>query len=204
MACNRNTDTNFEKAARFTHDAGVFRGRDFEAAGYSREYLRRLARAGRVRKLGQGLYAAANFEPDQNLSLLEAARRVPRGVVCLGSALQFHRIGTQWPRQVWLAVPRGFSFPAAKSRMRFCKFSEKAYSHGIEEHKLAGGVIRVYSPAKCVADCFKYRNKYGLDVAVEALREGWREKKFTMSELFKAARVCRVQHVMQPYAEMLA
>ena len=204
MIKKRNRSASFKKAADYARGAGVFRGRDFERAGYSREYLRRLVLAGQARQLGRGLYASADFDPDQNLSLLEAAQKVPRGVVCLGSALQFHQIGTQWPRQVWLAVPRGSSFPAAKSRMRFCRFSEAAYAHGIEEHKLTGGTIRVYSPAKSVADCFKYRNKYGLDMAVEALREGWREKKFTMSELFKAARVCRVQNVIQPYAEMLA
>ena len=157
-----------------------------------------------MRQLGRGLYASVDFDPDQNISLLEASRSVPHGVVCLGSALQFHQIGTQSPRQVWLAVPRGVNFPTANARCRFCKFSEKTYSHGIEKHALAGGAMRVYSPAKTVADCFKYRNKYGLDTAVEALREGWRGKRFSLKELLEAAEICRVRKVMQPYIEMLA
>lgn len=87
--------------------------------------------------------------------------------------------------------------------MRFCEFSKEAYACGIERHKVAGGTVRVYSPAKSIADCFKYRNKYGLDMAVEALREGWNDRKFTLDELAKAAESCRVRKVMQPYIEML-
>jgi predicted transcriptional regulator of viral defense system len=157
-----------------------------------------------VRRLGRGLYASVNFDGDHHLSLVEAAKRVPRGVVCLISALQFHRIGTQAPHQVWLALPRATNFPrSGNPPFRFCKFSQASYAFGVGEHALPGGPVRIYSPAKTVADCFKYRNKYGLDVAVEALREGWREKKFTMSELTKAAAVCRVSRVLQPYLEML-
>jgi len=202
----RNSTTHLEKAAGYARGRKLFRARDFEKAGFSREYLKRLARTGKVRRLGRGLYASTDFDADQNISLLEASRGVPRGVVCLGSALQFHQIGTQSPHQVWLAVPRGVNFPAPHARFRFCKFSEAAYSHGIEEHDLAGGAgaIRVYSPAKTVADCFKYRNKYGLDMAVEALREGWRGKRFSMRELLEAAEICRVRKVMQPCIEMLA
>ena len=133
---------------------------------------------------------------------MQAAKRVPRGVVCLASALRYHEIGTQAPHQVWLALPRGTS-PPRTGNIRFCQFSEACYAFGIEEHKLSGGTIRVYSPAKTVADCFKYRNKYGLDVALEALRDGWREKKFTMRELNAAAEVCRVRRVLRPYLEML-
>lgn len=183
---------------------GVFRPRDMVMAGYSREYLRRLVSQGDVLQLGRGLYASSGFDGDQNQSLVEAAKRVPRGVVCLVSALQFHGIGTQSPHQVWLSLPRGSNRPrGARLPLRFLKFSGSAYTFGIEEHSLTGGTIQVYSPAKTVADCFKYRKKYGLDVAVEALREGWRAKKFTMQDLAAAAAVCRVSRVMQPYLEML-
>ncbi len=200
----RNTGTRLQKAGKYVRSLGVFRARDIVAAGYSREYLRRLVGREQVRQLGRGLYASVGFDGDHNLSLVEAAKRVPRGVVCLISALQFHRIGTQSPHQVWLAVPRGTNFPIRGSLpFRFCKFSKVSYSFGVEEHSLPGGTIRVYSPAKTVADCFKYRHKYGLDVAVEALREGWREKRFTMNELTKAAAICRVGRVIQPYLEML-
>jgi predicted transcriptional regulator of viral defense system len=200
----RNTGTQLLKARNYVRGLGVFRARDIVAAGYSREYLRRLVGQEQVRQLGRGLYAPVNFDGDHNLSLVEAAKRVPRGVVCLISALQFHRIGTQSPHQVWLALPRDTNFPSSENRpFRFCKFSKASYSFGVEEHSLPGGTVRIYSPAKTVADCFKYRHKYGLDVAVEALREGWREKKFTMNELTKAAAVCRVGRVIQPYLEML-
>jgi predicted transcriptional regulator of viral defense system len=173
-------------------------------AGYPREYLRRLVAQKQVRQLGRGLYASANFDGDQNQSLVEASKRVPRGIVCLFSALQFHGIGTQSPHQVWLALPRGTNRPRGNSRsLRFCQFSGRAYSFGVEEHSVAGGTVRAYSPAKTVADCFKYRRKYGLDVAVEALREGWRGKKVSMKDLAAAAEVCRVSRVMQPYLEML-
>lgn len=200
----RNKDTRLKKAGDLAVSLGVFRARDLVAAGYSREYLRRLVGREQVRQLGRGLYASVKFDGDHHLSLVEAAKRVPRGVVCLISALQFHRIGTQSPHQVWLALPRDSNFPRrGKLPFRFCKFSEASYAFGIEEHALPGGTVRIYSPAKTVADCFKYRNKYGLDVAIEALREGWQEKKFTMTELTKAAAVCRVGRVLQPYLEML-
>ena len=200
-----NTSTQILKAGKFVRSLGVFRARDMVAAGYSREYLRRLVGQGQARRLGRGLYASADFEADQNLSLVEAAKQVPRGVVCLVSALQFHRIGTQSPHQVWLALPRDTNFPVSGNLpFRFCKFSAASHAFGVQEHALPGGTVRVYSPAKTVADCFKYRHKYGLDVAIEALRDGWREKKFTMSELSKAAAVCRVSRVIQPYVEMLA
>lgn len=182
----------------------MFRARDMVAAGYSREYLRRLVRQGQVRQLGRGLYASKKFDGDRHQSLVEAAKRVPRGVVCLLSALQFHEIGTQSPHQVWLALPRESNRPRVVDQpIRFCRFSGHAYTFGIQERSLAGGTVRVYSPAKTVADCFKYRRKYGIDVAVEALREGWRERKFSMKELAEAAAVCRVGQVMRPYLEML-
>jgi predicted transcriptional regulator of viral defense system len=200
----RNTTTLLKAAGDHASTLGVFRARDMVMAGYSREYLRRLVTQEKVRQLGRGLYVAAGFDGDQNQSLVQAAKRMPRAVVCLISALQFHGIGTQSPHQVWLALPRGSNRPRGTDLpLRFCQFSGRAYTFGIEEHALSGGTVRVYSPAKTVADCFKYRQKYGLDVAVEALREGWRGKKFSMKALAAAADVCRVSRVMQPYLEML-
>jgi len=200
----RNTKTQLSKAGDFAARLGVFRARDLDAAGYPREYLRRLLGRKKVRQLGRGLYASVDFDGDHNISLVTAAKQVPRGVVCLISALQFHQIGTQSPHQVWLALPRDSNFPrSGDSLYRFCKFSAKSYGFGIEEHALPGGTVRIYSPAKTIADCFKYRNKYGLDVAVEALKDAWRDKKFTMDQLSKAASVCRVRKVLRPYLEML-
>ena len=183
---------------------GVFRARDFVAAGYSREYLRRLVVRERVRQIARGLYSSATFDGDEHQSFVEAAKRVPAGVVCLLSALNFHRIGTQLPHQVWLALPHGMSYPRACGLpLRFCKFSGLTHTQGIEEHRVIGATVRVYSPAKTVADCFKFRHKIGLDVAVEALREGWRYKRFTLEQLAKSAQLCRVRRVIQPYLEML-
>jgi predicted transcriptional regulator of viral defense system len=198
----RNKGTRFKAAGAHASRLGVFRARDMVVAGFPREYLRRLVRQKQVRQLGRGLYASAGFDGDEHQSLVEAAKRVPRGVVCLVSALQFHGIGTQSPHQVWVALPRGSNCPRGLN-LRFCQFSGSAYSFGIEEHRLNGGTVRVYSPAKTVSDCFKYRQKYGLDVAVEALREGWRGRKFSMKDLADAAAVCRVTRIIQPYLEML-
>lgn len=193
-----------DKAEGHVRQLGVFRTGDFVAAGYPREYLLRLVRRGAANKLGRDLYCAADFDGDQNVSLVQAATRVPRGVVCLSSALQFHGIGTQAPHQVWLAIPQGSNAPRVEGiPIHFCKFSKASHGFGVQVHKLAGGSIRVFSPAKTVADCFKYRRKFGLDVSVEALRDGWRSKKFTLDELLAAAEVCRVRRVIQPYLEML-
>lgn len=183
---------------------GIFRAREFVAAGFPREYLRRLVGREQVQQLGRGLYAASKFEGDNNQTLIEATKRYPRGVVCLVSALRFHDIGTQSPFQVWLALPRDTNFPRPNTLpVRFCKFSRASHAYGVQEHELPGGVVRVYAPAKTVADCFKYRNKLGLDMAVEALRDGWRRQKFTLAELTAAAQICRVRRVIQPYLEML-
>jgi predicted transcriptional regulator of viral defense system len=198
--------------ASFLNDAGtaakrlrVFRTNKFVSKGFPREYLLRMLKAGELQRLGRGLYAVSNFDGDNNQTLLEVSQHFPKGVMCLLTALRFHDIGTQSPFEVWLALPRGLNFSkAAKGPVRFFKFSNTAYGFGVEKHKVAGGIIRVYSPAKTVADCFKYRNKFGIDVAVEALRDGWRNKKFTMAELAEAADACRVRRVMQPYMEMMA
>ena len=203
-----NAKSNFadrlQGAGAYVNRQGIFRSRDMVAAGFPREYLRRLVNRGRVRRISRGLYAPAGFDGDQHQSLVELGQRVPRGVVCLLSALQFHGIGTQSPREVWLALPRGSRRPrVANQALHCCLFSGAAQAFGIERHSLRGGEVRVYSAAKTVADCFKYRHKVGLDVAIEALREGWRERKFSMMELSAAAAVCRVSRVMQPYLEML-
>jgi predicted transcriptional regulator of viral defense system len=140
----RNTITLLKAAGDHASRLGVFRARDMVVAGYPREYLRRLVSQEQVRQLGRGLYASAGFDGDQNQSLVEAAKRVPRGVVCLVSALQFHGIGTQSPHQVWLALPRGSNRPRGVNLpLRFAQFSGSAYSFGIEEHALAGGTVRV-------------------------------------------------------------
>lgn len=135
---------------------------------------------------------------------MEAAKRVPHGVICLLSALRFHGLTTQAPHELWMAIAHKAQRPRADyPSLRIVHFSGKALSYDVQEKKLEGVLVRVFGPAKTVADCFKYRNKIGLEVALEARRDCYRQRKATMDELFLAAKVCRVARVMQPYLESL-
>ena len=198
------TTTKAQQVVAFVREQGVVRSRDIERLGVSREYLRRLTLNGVVERIGRGLYTLPDAEPSENRSVVEAARLVPRGVVCLLSALQFHQLTTQLPREVWLAVDRRAWKPISDGPpLRIVKFSGRALTEGVERHRIEGTLVRIYCPAKTIADCFKYRNKIGLDVALEALRDGWRERKATMDDLWRYAKVCRVANVMRPYLESL-
>jgi predicted transcriptional regulator of viral defense system len=146
----------------------------------------------------------ADMEVTEHHSLAEASKRVPHGVVCLLSALSYHEIGTQNPYQGWMAIGRTARMPKTDGvAVRVFRFSGPALEYGVEEHEIEGVIVRVYNPAKTVADCFKYRNKIGLDVALEALRDCWRHRKATMGQIREAAEVCRVATVMRPYMESL-
>lgn len=173
-------------------------------AGYPREYLRRLVDRRQVRHIRRGLYAHGSFEGDEHQTLVEVAKRVPTGVVCLLSALSFHKLGTQLPSAVWLALPFGASYPRIRDLpIRFCKFSRLTHALGVEEHHLSGGTVRVYSPAKTVVDCFKFRNQIGMDVAIEALGDCLRKRRATVTQLNEFAAACRVANVMRPYMEAM-
>lgn len=184
--------------------AGIFRPRDLDSHGIPREYLMRLYRRGLVQRVGRGLYTLADADVSEHHSLAEACKKIPHGVICLLSALRYHGLTTQAPFEIWIAIdvkarkPKGDNPP-----LHIVRFSGDALHFGIEEHSIQGVRVRVYDPAKTVADCFKYRNKIGLDVALEALREGWRERRCTMDELWHSAKVCRVANVMRPYLESL-
>ncbi len=183
---------------------GVVRTREIEALGISREYLRKLHEQGLVQRLGHGLYSLSEVEPTEYRTMAEASKRVPHGVVCLLSALRFHDLTTQLPFEIWMAIDRKAWRPRESIiPLRIVRFSGAALTAGMGEHKIEGVPVRVYNLAKTVADCFKYRNKIGLDVALEALREGWRERRFTMDELWRYAKICRVANVMRPYLEAL-
>lgn len=184
--------------------AGVLRPRDLDAEGIPRVYLRRLHAAGVLDNPGRGLYVLADAQPSEHQSLAQACKRVPHGIVCLLSALQFHGLTTQAPFEVWLAIGESARRPKADyPPLRIVRFSEAALAFGVESSMVDGVQVRVTNPAKTVADCFKYRNKIGLDVALEALRECWRERRATMDELFRAAEVCRVARIIRPYLESL-
>jgi predicted transcriptional regulator of viral defense system len=171
-------------------------------AGIHTQELTRLVADGTLERVGPGRYRLANAEITEHHGLAMAAAAAPDSVICLLSALSFHGIGTQLPAEVWLAIERGRRPPKlANLRLRIVRFSGPAFHEGIEVHDIERQRVRVYSVAKTLADLFKTRNRVGLDVAVEALREAWRARRFTMTELDRAARACRVERVMRPYVE---
>jgi len=182
----------------------VLRLKDLAPHGIHPEYIRRLVAEGVLVRSGRGLYMAADADVTENHTLAEASKRVPHGVICLLTALRFHNIGTQTPHEVWMAIDRKASKPRVDyPPLRIVRFSGLPQTEGIEKHKIEGVAVRVYSLAKTVADCFKYRNKIGLEVALEALRECWRERRCTADDLTHYAKVCRVWNVMRPYLEAI-
>ena len=159
---------------------------------------------GGLERIARGQYRWPDQPVTEHHALAITARAVPHAVVCLLSALSFHGIGTQLPGDVWVAIDRRVRRPQlAYPRLRIVRFGGPALTAGVEEHRVEGARVKVYGVAKTLADLFKYRNKVGLDVALEALREAWRERRFTMDELDRYARICRVQRVMGPYLEAL-
>lgn len=181
-----------------------FKAADAAAVGISRPKLYQLFRNGYVVRVGRGLFAPTRLDLKGQETLAEATAHVPQGVICLLSALSFHGLTTQLPHQVWMAIPEKAWKPVTTSLpLHIVRFSGPAYTEGIEEHQVGQARVRVYNPAKTVADCFKYRNKIGLDVALEALRDYWRQRKGTMDELLQYAEICRVARVIRPYIEAL-
>jgi len=179
--------------------------RDLAAAGIHRQVLTRLVAAGEVERIARGIYRFSEHPITEHHGLAVASAAVPQAVICLLSALQFHGIGTQLPGEIWIAIDRRARRPALKyPPLRVVRYSGAALTEGVESHRLEGRAVRVYGVAKTLADCFKYRNKIGVDIALEALREAWRARLFTMDELDRYAAICRVQRVMRPYLEALA
>ncbi len=193
-----------DKILKFIEKNQIVRPKDVEAIGVSGVYLNKLYHEGFLERPSRGVYTLKDAEIDQNQTALEVCKRIPKGVICLLSALQFHELTTQLPFEVWIAIdardhpPQGDLPP-----VRIFRFSKAAFEYGIERHKFRSLIVNVYSPAKTVADCFKYRNKIGTDVAIEALRNAWWKKKASIDELYAAAKVCRVANVMRPYLESL-
>ncbi|MEP0546993.1 MAG: type IV toxin-antitoxin system AbiEi family antitoxin domain-containing protein [Rhodothermales bacterium] len=186
-------------------ERGVLRPKDLAPLGIPRQTLARLHRRGVFDRVGRGLYVLADADVTEHHTLAEAARRVPRGVVCLLSALRFHDLTTQDPFDVWLAIENKARRPEPDTvPLRIVYVSGDAFTHGVETHEVEGIEVRVYGPAKTVADCFKYRSRVGLDVAIEALRDYRRSEGFDADALWQAAKVCRVSTVIRPYLEAIA
>lgn len=174
------------------------------AAGIHAQTLTRLVADGTLERVARGRYRFAEAEITEHHGLVLAAVAAPAGVICLLSALSFHGIGTQLAAEVWVAIERGKTVPTVRNlRLRIVRYSGRAFSEGIEIHRVERQRVRVYSVAKTLADLFKARNRVGIEVAVEALREAWRDRRFRIPDLDRAARACRVERVMRPYVEAL-
>jgi len=194
-----------DQVLRIIRRMGLVRPVDIEARGVSRGQLYSLVRKGLVERQTRGIYVASRHPYTAEHTLAQVAKRVPAGVFCLLTALRFHGLTTQSPAEVWIALPEKARKPRLDyPRLRVARFSGAALSEGIETHRLEGVEVRVYSAAKTVADCFKYRNKTGIDVAVEALRDFSRRHRGGATELARFARICRVARVMQPYLDSIA
>ena len=197
--------TSTEKILSRVRDAGVLRPRDLEESGIPGTYLARLARRGLLARIGRGLYTLPGAPASEHHSLAEAAKRVPRGMVCLLSALRYHGLTTQSPFEVWMAIGEKDRRPKADGQaLRIVRYSPQALRAGVETHVIDGVQVRIFAPAKTVADCFKYRNKIGIDVAIEALKDCVQRRRCPADELVRYARVCRVWNVMRPYMEAVA
>ncbi|HZW26612.1 MAG TPA: AbiEi antitoxin N-terminal domain-containing protein [Gallionella sp.] len=193
-----------DKLINLVQAQGLIRPCDLAPLGISRVFLTRAVRRGQLERVGRGLYGLPGRAVSAHGSLAEVARRVPKGVVCLLSALRFHGLTTQAPFEVWLAIENKAIAPKLDyPPLRIVRFSGAAFAEGVEVHVVDGVKVRVTGVAKTVADCFKYRNKIGLDVALEALREAWREKRMSGDDIWHYAKVCRMTNVMRPYLESL-
>ncbi len=184
---------------------GIVRAGELKAHGIPRGQIYRLVQNGLVVREARGIYVASKHPITAEHTLAQVAKRVPGGVFCLLTALRFHELTTQAPAEVWIALAEKARKPKLDyPRLRVARFSGRALTEGIEKHRLEGVEVRVYSAAKTVADCFKYRNKIGIDVAVEALRDFSRRHRGGATELARFARVCRVTRVMQSYLDAIA
>jgi len=192
------------RALLVAHELGAVRVSDLRARGIHPEALRRLVHRGLVERLGADLYRATEAPITENHGLVLAAQTAPRGVVCLLSALRFHWLTTELPSEVWMALDRRAAKPRAPyPRLQLVRFSGAALTEGVETHVLEGVTVHVYGPAKTVVDCFKYRHKLGVNVAVEALRDYLARRDRDLDELMRLAKACRMANVMQPYLEAL-
>ena len=184
---------------------GLLRASDLEAEQVPRVVLTRMTSAGLLERVERGLYRLPEAEVSEHESLIAVATKAPQAVFCLLTALQFHGLTTQLPRHIWIAMPRGSHVPRISyPPIRMVQFTGEAYSAGIETTERDGCTLRVYGVAKTVADCFKYRNKIGLDVALEALKDVRASNKATVDDIWRYARICRVANVMRPYLESIA
>ncbi len=195
-------DTHTQRVLDLVSQRGMLRPSDLDDIGAPRIVLTRMTANGLLEKAGRGIYRLPGNPGSEHESLVTIATKVPQAVFCLLTALQFHELTTQLPREVWISMPRGSHTPRiGYPPVKMVQFSGKAYSEGIEVARRDQVKLRVYSVAKTIADCFKHRNKIGLDVALEALKDARAKKKASADDLWRCAKICRVANVMRPYLE---
>jgi len=193
-----------QRVLRLARSRRYLNAREVSAAGVHTGVLTRMVAEGRLERVARGRYRLPGGDVTEHHGIVLASLAAPAGVICLLSALDFHGIGTQLPAEVWIAIERGKTAPRLPSpRLRVVRYSGPAFREGIEVHTLEGQRVRIYSVAKTLADLFKARHRIGLGVALEALREAWRDRRFTLPDLDRAARACRVERVMRPYVEIV-
>lgn len=201
---NAITTTHEQQVLRLARARTLLRARDVAQHGLPTIALTRLVQAGKLQRVARGLYGLPCAEISEHRSLAEVSARVPRGVVCLLSALRVHEIGTQAPHEVWIAIPPHMASPRMdQPAIRVVRMSDAALTDGIDHQKIDGVKVPVFTAARTVVDCFRFRNKIGLDVALEALRDGWNQRKFTLDDLWRHATRGRVANVMRPYIEAI-
>ncbi len=203
------TATHTDRVLQFVRKTGWLRASDLADAGIPRVVLTRMTASGQLERAARGLYRLPDASSSEHEGLVTVARKVPQAVICLLSALQFHGLTTQLPWQVWIAMPRGSHAPRLDHPpVKMVQFTGEAYTHDIEIHERDGVTLQVYSVAKTVADCFKHRNKIGMDVALEALKDALSPDRnagrVSFDDLWRCAKVCRVANVMRPYMEAVA
>ncbi len=191
-----------ERVLAITKKRRIIRPRDLEQLGIPREYLLRLMRSGVLHRSGRGMYELVESSPTEHHTLAVVAKEIPSGVICLLSALRFHELTTQQPSEVWLGIPVRARHPnISTTAHQVVRYSDTTFKAGVDTHRIEGVTVRIFNPAKTVADCFKFRNKIGLDVALEALKDALRQRKATVDEITHFANICRVPKIMRPYIE---
>ena len=198
------TDTHTQRVLALATQRGLLRASHLQELGIARVVLSRLTASGQLERVGRGVYRLPDAQGSEHESLATVAVKVPQAVFCLLTALQIHELTTQLPRQVWIAMPQGSHAPKMDyPPVKMVQFSGEAYAAGVEVVPVDQVALRVYGVAKTVADCFKHRNKIGLDVAIEALKDALAQRKATADDLWRFAKICRVANVMRPYLEVL-
>ena len=196
--------THEQQVLRVARARTLLRARDVAQHGLPTVTLTRLVQAGKLQRVARGLCGLPDAEISEHRSLAEVSARVPKGVVCLLSALRVHEIGTQAPFEVWIAIPQHMVTPRLdQPAIRVVRMAHVALAEGVERLHIDGIDVPVFNAARTVVDCFRFRNKIGLDGALEALRDGWSQRKFTLDDLWRYATTGRVANVMRPYIEAI-